>query len=229
MRVVAYIRVSTDDQAQNGVSLDAQREQITAYARLYKHEVTEIISDEGLSGKTLNRPGLQRALAMLKARKTEGILIAKLDRLTRSVRDLGFLIETYFSNGHGALLSVNDQLDTATANGRFVVHMLGSVAQWERESIGERTATALRHKRAKGEVISPVPLGYDRIDDKTDGVARLVPNAAEQAILERIRRERAAGKSMGAIAANLNADGVKGKAGGRFYASTIAKILSHDT
>jgi site-specific DNA recombinase len=88
---------------------------------------------------------------MLQAHEAEGLAVCKLDRLTRSVRDLGGLIEIYFSNGI-ALLSVGEQIDTTTAAGRFMLNVLGSVAQWERETIGERTATALRHKRAKGEV-----------------------------------------------------------------------------
>lgn len=219
MRVIAYLRVSTDEQATNGVSIDAQREKLTGYAKLYGHEIVETIADEAMSGKTLARPGLERALAMLKAGKVEGVLVAKLDRLTRSVRDLGALIETYFSNGHGALLSVGENLDTATAAGRFMVNVLGSVAQWERETIGERTATALRHKRAKGEVFNHAPLGYDAVD------GALVPNTIELAIVERIKRERAAGKSLGRIAADLNAARIRGKAGGRFYASTVAKVL----
>jgi site-specific DNA recombinase len=181
--------------------------------------IVEVVADEGLSGKTLDRPGLRRALTMLKAHEAEGLAVCKLDRLTRSVRDLGGLIEGYFSNGHGALLSVGEQIDTATAAGRFMVNVLGSVAQWERETIGERTVTALRHKRAKGEVFNHTPLGWDRDGDV------LVPNGAELAIVERIKRERVAGRSLGAIAAGLNAEGVKGKAGGRFHASTISKVL----
>jgi site-specific DNA recombinase len=106
--------------------------------------------------------------------------------------------------------------------------MLGSVAQWERETIGERTATALRHKRAKGGAFNHTPLGFDRVEEIGKGgevVVRLVPNAAEQAVIARIRAERGAGQSLGSIAARLNAEGVKGKAGGAFYASTIAGIL----
>jgi site-specific DNA recombinase len=229
MRVVAYLRVSTDEQAAHGVSLDAQRDKLADYCRLYGHDIVEVVADEGLSGKSLDRPGLRRALAMLKAHAVEGLAVCKLDRLTRSVRDLGGLIETYFSNGHGALLSVGEQIDTATAAGRFMVNVLGSVAQWERETIGERTATALRHKRTKGQAFNHTPLGFDRVDETgSDGkvIKRLVPNVAEQAVVERIKRERSAGVSLGGIAAGLNADGIKGKAGGRFHASTVAKVLS---
>src|SRR5260221_881239 len=109
MRVVAYVRVSTDEQA-HGVSLDAQRDRLADYCRLYGHVIVEVVADEGLSGKTLDRPGLRRALAMLKAHAVDGLIVCKLDRLTRSVRDLGGLIETYFSNGI-ALLSVGEQID----------------------------------------------------------------------------------------------------------------------
>lgn len=229
MRVVCYLRVSTEEQASRGVSLDAQRDKLADYCRLYGHEITATVSDEGLSGKTLDRPGLRAALAMLKARSVDGLAIVKLDRLTRSVSDLGGLIETYFSNGHGALLSVGEQIDTATAAGRFMLNVLGSVAQWERETIGERTATALRHKRAKGEAFNHTPLGFDRIEEQAGGktVARLVPNAAELATVARIKAARAGGASLGGIAAALNADGIKGKQGGAFHASTIAKVLRH--
>jgi site-specific DNA recombinase len=221
MRVVGYIRVSTDEQASQGVSLEAQRAKLADYAKLYGHDLLEVVVDEGLSGKRLDRPGLQQALAMLKARKVEGVLVAKLDRLTRSVRHLGELIETYFSNGHGALLSVSEQIDTSSAAGRFMVNVLGSVAQWERETIGERTATALRHKRASGRVFNYPPLGFDAVD------GTLVPNANEMALVERVKAARAAGKSLGEIADSLNMDGIKGKSGGKFYASTIAKVLRH--
>jgi DNA invertase Pin-like site-specific DNA recombinase len=94
------------------------------------------------------------------------------------------------------------------------------VAQWERKAIAERTKAALQHKKAKGEPFGHWPLGYDV---RLDGV--LVPNQAERAMVERIRRKAAAGKSVRSIASALNAEGIKGKEGGRFYASTIRKIL----
>ena len=102
-KTIAYLRVSTEKQADRGVSLDAQRAKLKGYAELYELDLVEIIVDAGESAKTLDRPGLQRALRMLKAGEAEALLVVKLDRLTRSVVDLGTLVERYFAPGKAAL------------------------------------------------------------------------------------------------------------------------------
>jgi len=147
-KTIAYLRVSTDKQADRGVSLDAQRAKVKAYAELYDLELLEVIVDAGESAKSLDRPGLKRALGMLKAGQAEALLVVKLDRLTRSVVDLGTLVERYFAPGKAALLSVGEQIDTRSAAGRLVLNVLASVSQWEREAIGERTA--IRSPRVEG-------------------------------------------------------------------------------
>jgi len=101
MKVIGYIRVSTEEQATDGVSLATQREKLNGYAKLYDLELVEIIEDAGESGKTLNRPGLQRALAMIRRGQAGGLLIAKLDRLSRSVVDWNTLIDGYFGERCG--------------------------------------------------------------------------------------------------------------------------------
>ena len=111
------------------MSLDAQRAKVAAYASLYDLELTEVIVDAGQSAKTLDRPGLQRALAMLKSGNADALLVVKLDRLTRSVRDLGALVESYFAPGKAALLSVGEQIDTRSAAGRLVLNVLASVSR----------------------------------------------------------------------------------------------------
>ena len=97
MKVVAYIRVSTDKQTDQGCSLDVQREKVALYARLHDLALVDIIEDAGESAKSLERPGLQRALAMLRNGEANGLLVTKLDRLTRSLRDLDTLIANYFT------------------------------------------------------------------------------------------------------------------------------------
>jgi site-specific DNA recombinase len=106
MKVLGYVRVSTEEQAELGVSLEAQQAKLTAYAGLYDLELVEVIVDAGVSAKSFNRPGLQRALSMLRKGKAQGLLVAKLDRLTRSMRDLGALVEDELVKGKWALLSV---------------------------------------------------------------------------------------------------------------------------
>jgi site-specific DNA recombinase len=211
-RALIYLRVSTDEQADTGVSLAVQRNKCTGYAGLYDLTVIEVIEDRSGSGKTLGRDGLQRALVLLKTGAADALLVYKLDRLTRSVRDLGVLLE-YFpaETGKPALLSVCEQVDTRTASGRMVLNILISVAQWERETIVERTTTALRHKKESGAVYGSTPFGFDRDGD------RLVPNNAEQAIIRDMRQSRADGLSFGKIADQLNTIGVKPKRGVRWY------------
>jgi site-specific DNA recombinase len=109
----------------------------------------EVVVDAGISAKSLERPGLARALRMLENGEASGILVTKLDRLTRSVKDLGHLIERYFG-ARFALLSVTDSIDTRSAGGRLVLNVLASVSQWERELASERTSEALQHLKAQG-------------------------------------------------------------------------------
>ncbi len=151
-RVVGYIRVSTEGQADGGVSLDAQRSKLEAYAFACDLDLVTVEVDAGLSAKTMRRPGLQRALESLRRGDAEGLLVAKLDRLTRSVRDLGTLVEDYFSDGF-SLLSVGDSIDTRSAAGRLLLNVLASVSQWEREATGERTREALAHVKAQGVLL----------------------------------------------------------------------------
>ena len=115
MNVIGYTRVSTDEQADKGLSLAAQRAHVEAYCKLYGLELVETIEDAGQSGKTLKRDGLQRALTMLRKGEADGIVIAKLDRLTRSVVDGGKLIADYFGEKGHELFSVADHINTRTA------------------------------------------------------------------------------------------------------------------
>jgi site-specific DNA recombinase len=163
VRIIAYTRVSTDQQAEEGVSLEVQRQKLAAYAQAMDLELVASIEDAGESARSLERPGLKRALAMLDAREADGILVTKLDRLTRSVRDLGGLVEKYFADRPScgrscALISLAESIDTRTAGGRLVLHVLGSVAQWEREVIGERTRDSLQHLKRLGKRLGQRPL-----------------------------------------------------------------------
>lgn len=222
MKVIGYVRVSTEEQATNGQSLDAQRAKLDAYAKLYDLELVAVVEDAGQSAKSLNRPGLQTALAALRRGEADGVLIAKLDRLTRSVADWQALIDGYFGDRPGKqLFSVADSIDTRTAAGRLVLNVLLSVAQWERETIGERTRDALQHKIRKGERCGKVRFGYDLAADGRT----LVENPAEQSVLRSVRDSRAAGQSLRAIAADLTRSGVATKDGKPAWTHTAVNRL----
>ena len=220
-RAVAYLRVSTDKQADRGVSLDAQRAKVDAYAALFELDLVAVIVVAGESAKSLDRPGLARGLAMLDSREADALLVVKLDRLTRSVRDLGALVERYFAKG-AALLSVGEQIDTRSAAGRLVLNVLASVSQWEREAIGERTATAMAYKANEGEFTGGrVPFGYQL---SADGV-HLEEHAAEQEIIQAARELAETGLSLRAIAAQLAERGFVTRTGRAFAAVQVARML----
>ena len=219
MKAIGYVRVSTEEQAKSGLGLEAQIAKIKAYAELFDIELTEIIMDEGVSGKTLERDGLQKAIKMLKERKAEGMVIAKLDRLTRNVADLGTLVSTVFDKAE--LYSVSEQINTKNAAGRLVLNVLVSVAQWERETICERTKDALQAKKARGEKTGGnVPFGFNVINGK------LVKNEEEQAIISEIKSLKNKGLSLRKIAEVLNAKGITTKNGKTWTATQIQRIAA---
>ena len=221
MRVFGYVRVSTKEQAESGLGLEAQVNKIKAYCELYDLELVDVFIDDGYSGKTLDRPALQRLIKRLENGEAEGVVIAKLDRLTRSVADMGVLLERVFKDKE--LFSVSENVSTRTPSGRLVLNVLISVAQWERETIVERTKDALRAKRERGEKTGgDVPFGYDEIDGK------LIPNEKEQRIIELIKRLRSKGYGLKRIAKFLNENGFKTKKGRAFTHIQVKRILSRE-
>jgi site-specific DNA recombinase len=229
MRVVGYVRVSTDYQAEAGVSLEAQRAKLEAYAVALDLELVAIEVDAGLSAKTLERPGLQRALAMLDAGTADGLVVAKLDRLTRSVRDMGDLVERYFATRH-SLLSIADSIDTRSAAGRLVLNVLASVAQWEREATAERTRDALGHLKACGVRLGGASLGWERGNDTDSQGRRSFQNVkAECETVERILILYAEGLSLRAIARQLAIEGHRTKRGGKWASETVRKVIGRAT
>jgi DNA invertase Pin-like site-specific DNA recombinase len=224
-KVVGYVRVSTEHQADAGVSLEAQAAKLRAYALAMDLELVEVVVDAGVSAKTLNRAGLQRALAMLTSGAADGVLVAKLDRLTRSVADLGVLVERYFSTRF-ALLSVADSIDTRSAAGRLVLNVLASVSQWEREATAERTRDALAHLRSEGVQLGGAALGWTRTEATDDDGRRVVARvAAEVATVARIRDLRDRGASLREIAETLTAEGHATKRGGTWSAKVVRSVL----
>ena len=166
IRAVGYVRVSTDIQVQEGVSLDAQKLRIQAHCTAMDIKLVDILVDAGQSAKTLERPGIQVALKMLKQGKADVLIVMKLDRLTRSVKDLGFRCETYFCEGRPwSLLSVSDSIDTRSASGKLTLNVLTPVAQWEREAIGDRVREAMQHMKAQGVYLGAAPYGWKYIDE----------------------------------------------------------------
>jgi DNA invertase Pin-like site-specific DNA recombinase len=223
MKAVGYVRVSTDKQVDRGVSLDAQAEKIRAMAVVHGAELIDIIVDGGESAKSLNRAGMVRLLALVDSGDVQAVIVAKLDRLTRSVKDLCTLLERFERRGV-ALISVAESLDTGSAAGRLVLNIMTAVSQWEREAIGERTRDAMGHKRSNGERVGNVAYGYRLGDDRQ----HLEPDPGEQEALAEIRRLRGDGVTLRGIAVALNHRAYRTRRGTAWRLESVARVLKRD-
>ncbi len=228
MKAIGYIRCSTHEQADSGLGLDAQAKCIRASLTLKGLDLTEIITDAGVSGgKPLaKREGGQRLLATLKQRKASAVVMMKLDRGFRDARDCLNTVEKW--DRAGVALHVIDlggnAIDTTSAAGRFMLTVLAGAAEMERNLTRERTRSAMAVKRANGQRIGAVPYGNDLADD---GVT-LVPNESEQAVIRDIRAMRAHGMKLQQIADALTRRGVPTKTGksNKWTHQAVARILT---
>ncbi len=198
-KAAAYIRVSTDEQAAEGQSLDNQHSRINSYAESQGWDLTNVYREEGYSGKTIHRPELSRLISDVKAHKIDIVLIYRVDRLTRRQKHLWMLLEDVLEPNNVGLKSVIEPFDTTTATGKAFLSMLGTFAQLERDTIAERTTDALHHKRNVGEWVGRIPFGY-RIGPS----GKLEKDADEQKTIRRIRRLRNTGKSIRTISRVTN-------------------------
>lgn len=221
-RVIAYLRVSTDEQATGGHSLAAQESKLRAYCEALDLVLVRVEVDAGVSAKTLTRPALQRALGALQRGEADALLVTKLDRLTRSVRDLGTLLEDHFGEDGAGLISLGESVDTRTAAGKLVLRLLVSVSEWEREAIGERTSTVLQAMRADGKRVGSIPYGYQL---REDGVT-LAEVADEQTVIARARALRSHGLAYRAIGETLQHEGRCSRTGRAFAAEQVKRMLA---
>jgi site-specific DNA recombinase len=219
-KAIGYARVSSEEQAQHGYSIDAQIAKIRAYGELYDLELVDIIIDAGISAKNLKLPGLTDCLELLASGEVDALVIFKLDRLTRSMKDWQYLIDRYFSEKAGrALLSVSDQINTRSASGRLCLNMLMSIAQWEREITGERTSIALKHKQSQGDFVGKPAYGSKVVDQK------LVVDADEKLVVDEIVQMKANCKTLHQICDELNNRKILSKRGGIWYPTSVKNVL----
>ncbi len=218
MRAYGYVRVSTADQAAEGVSLDAQRARIAAWCEANGYELAGIHVDAGLSGKRAdNRPALQTALCAVTRERGSALVVYSLSRMARSTRDTLAIAERLERAG-ADLVSLSERIDTTSAAGRMVFRMLAVLAEFERDQTAERTRVALAHKRARGEAYAPTPFEFRREGD------RLVSDPARAAVVREIVAAREAGRSYRAIASDLRARGVPTAQGGAWDPATVRKV-----
>lgn len=181
MIVGIYIRVSTLEQAEEGYSVPAQKERLIAYCKAQGWDEFKLYIDEGISGKSTNRPKLQLLMDDVKAGKINMILVYRLDRFTRSVRDLHNMLD-YLEKYNCKFRSATEMYDTSTAMGRMFIGLVALLAQWETENMSERIKFALDKKVSDGERVGIVPFGFNLVDE------RLVKNEEGKFILDIIEK-----------------------------------------
>lgn len=218
-RVVGYVRVSTDEQADKGVSLDNQEERIRAHAFAKDWELTRIYRDEGWSGKDLRRPAASEMLEAARAKAFDAIIVYKVDRLTRRQKDLWQLLEDVLEPAGVGFVSVSEPFDTTTAIGKACLGMIAVFAQLERDTIAERTRDALAYKLANGERVGAPALSESVVDGE------LRPVAEELATVDRMAALWRSGRTYAEIVEAMNAEGRATKRGGRWHRSTVRYLL----
>jgi DNA invertase Pin-like site-specific DNA recombinase len=219
MKAIAYIRVSTEEQASEGVSLEAQRAKIAAWCDLNGYDLAEVFTDAGISGTKADRPGLAAALAA--TGKGNALVVYSLSRLSRSTRHMLELSERLEKAG-ADLVSISEKIDTTSAAGRMVFRMLAVLNEFERDQLAERTSAAMQHKKAKGELVGAVPYGKALADD---GIT-LLDNEAEQAVITEARRLHSTGLSLRKIAEILAGMGFNARNGKPFAATQVQRMVA---
>lgn len=216
-QAIGYIRVSTQGQADEGVSLETQAAKIRAWCIANDYELLAMFEDAGVSGSSMNnRDGLHSA--MKAAGKGMALVCYSISRLARSTADMLHIAGQLEQRGVD-LVSLTERIDTTSAAGRMVFRMLAVLAEFERDLVSERTRAALAHKKARGEKYAPVPFGFEEIE------GRLVEVRKEAKVVSHIIHMRDSGASFKAIADYLNQSGITGKRGGKWHASTVHYLV----
>ena len=221
---IGYIRVSTLIQAEVGISLEAQRRKIESYCDLHDLHLSEIVEDAGLSGKSVNgRPGIQLVIDKVKSRKVDNVVVFKLDRLARNLKEACEISELMQKKGV-SLHSISEKIDTGSATGKLFYHILSAMNEWERGEwergvISERTVTALSLKKSKGERISRfAPYGYKFNGDN------IVKIDIEQEVIQIVKNKANKGFTIKSIINYLSENGYSNRNGNNFGISEVWKM-----
>ncbi len=220
MKAAAYVRVSTEEQLK-GFGLDVQRERIKYYAKFRGITIKKWYEDSGISAKTTQRKGLNQLIQDITKKKYDALIVYKLDRLSRSLRDLLNLLEDSLHPHKCEFISVTEQFDTSIPQGKLMVQLLGSFAEFERNLIVERTWNGKLIKAQQGGYIGgEPPYGF-----KAEG-KKLIIDKEKIFLVDKIIRMRKGRMSYEAIAKTLNEEGsFLPKRGKKWYGKTIYNIV----
>ncbi|HUR26247.1 MAG TPA: recombinase family protein [Candidatus Thermoplasmatota archaeon] len=222
-RVALYTRVSTEDQAREGFSLDAQLERLRYYAKAQGWAVAGEYVDEGHSGRTTKRPQYTRMMAEISSWDT--LLVLKMDRIHRNSRNFMAMMDQ-LRRSKREFASVTESLDTSTAMGRFVMDIIQRIAQLESDQIGERTHTGMEEKARQqgGSLGKPAPFGYRYLE------GMLAPVSTEAPVVAELFRRFSAGATKQELATWLNEQGLRGRRKGALWTyKSVDHVLRNPT
>lgn len=218
MTTALYIRVSTEEQAREGYSISAQRKQLIEYCQQRGIDDYKIYPEEGKSAKNLKRPEMEKMLQHIKDGRITSVLVYRLDRLTRSMKDLQFLLETFEEN-NCTVQSITEDFQTKSAMGRLYINIVASIAAWERENLGERVSMGQDEKARQGKFMGPAPYGFRKNDDQLEHDEEKVK------VLKEIVDLALSGRSARQIADLLNARNEPPIRGYMWHIATILALL----
>ncbi len=221
-QAIGYIRVSTEKQANEGVSLEAQEAKIVTWCKANGYELVKVYVDAGISGKRMDtRKELLAALASLK--KGMALVSYSLSRLARSTKD-ALAIGEAVAKKKADMVSLTEQIDTTTAAGKMMFQMLSVLAEFERNLVAERTTNALQHKKRTGQkYTNQTPYGFEAIE------GRLVQVQQEAEVVAEIQASRTGGNTLQFIADSLNTRGIPTKTGKQWAPATIHLLLKRSS
>lgn len=216
-KAIGYVRVSTEKQVDEGVSLDAQINKIKAWASLNDYELIHIYKDEGISGASLDkREGMTKALSEVK--KGMAFVCYSLSRISRDTVDT-IKISRIIEKTGADLVSLSEKIDTTGASGKMIFNMLAVLNQFERDQVSERTQAAMQFKKSEDQAYSPTPYGYLRQGSK------LIINSEEASNILRIKMMYEKGIGYTEIARILNSENIPTKTGKSWRANTVYYLL----
>ena len=224
-KAIAYTRVSNSEQAISELSLEAQHREVIAQAERCGLVIVSVLTDKDESASTLNRPAMSELIAQIDNGRIDAVIISKLDRLTRRIKDFSSLLQRMrkakrAGGGKGVdLISSAESLDTGSATGQIAINIMDSVSQWDRQVIGERTSAILQDLKAQGKSTGNPNYGFEAGEN-----GKLIENEQEQAVLQRVAELRAQRKSWARVANTLTDAGIRTRRGTAFSRQGLSKI-----
>jgi len=220
MKAVGYIRVSTDKQVKEGISIDNQAERIKSFCEREGLDLIEIIFDEGISGgKNRSRPGFVKLLDMIQSREMEILVLYSLERLSRDMLTL-LSLERYLNEYDIALYTVEGRVDTSTMDGWMSFAMKAFMSEMERRQVKYRTKRAMEHLKKNGKVAGEIPYGYKRVGDQ------LIEIEEEQGVIREANELYNNGCNLSQIARKLTRDGKLTRTGKPWTAQQVKRLLN---